>query len=357
MLFYSAIFFIIAFLTFYEEGLKPNKRAATDICMILVLGTVSAFHGIGGTDWDIYLAAYNRVPGIVDFIKTPLYYQSQIFYFEIGYLFIISAFKTFGLNFHGYLFCQAIIFYCLIYKGLRRFTNHWGLVMLVFIYKMFIYDTFVAMRQELTIAGFFILLPYLYERNAKKYFVGCILLTMIHMGAVILFCVYILNYIKLTKRRLIILLSLFLPTVILAQMGLGGKLNTIMLLLNASKGESYSTSTESLSIAYTLEYYLLMGIIVINYNRIILLKYAEFIIKLCLIMLPMVTLFSGVVILRREMDYFFPLYGVLGGYLCNVKPNLKFLIILIYIIICYYGFQRYLHNFDYGGMLPYRSWL
>lgn len=357
MLFYTIIFGIVASLTFLQEMMPAKKRRVTDVIILLILASLSAMHGIGGTDYEIYQAAYNRIPNVFEFLSNHSYYRNEIFHFEVGYLFIISIFKTIGCDYYMYMVLQSVLFYALMYKGLHKFSNHWGLIMLVFMYKMFVYDTFVAMRQGLTISGFFFILQYLYNREAKKYFIGCLILSLIHNGAVILFPLYCINYFNLTRQRLFILLLLFLPTVILAHSGLGARLNTLMTIINATKGESYSNATETVNIAYTLEYYLIMSLVCINYRRIATLKYGTFIIKLSLILLPMVTLFSGILILRREMDYFFPVYGIIGGYLCEVLPKNKLIIVAAYTFICYYGFNRYLHNFDQGGMIPYKTWI
>lgn len=357
MLFYTLIFGIVALLTFFQEFLPKNKKTSIDAIILIILASISAFHGIGGSDYEIYETAYNRIPNISDYISRPLYYSEAIFNHELGYLFIISLFKTIGCDYYTYLVLQSVLFYSLMYKGLHKLSNHWGLIMLVFIYKMFIYDTFVALRQGITIAGFYALLPSLYNKDAKRYFLGCIILSLIHNGAFILFPLYFLNHFNLTKRRLWILLLVFLPTTYLAHTGLGANLNAIMAIINTTKASGYSASTESLNILYTLEYYFVMCMVLFNYKRIIVLKYGSFIIKLALVILPIVTVFSGIEILRREMDYFFPVYGVIGGYLCDVLPKKKFIIITTYVFICYYGFNRYLHNFDNGGMLPYKTWI
>lgn len=356
MSFYNYIFVTIAILTLFEEIFPAPKRKPFDLLMILILGTVSAFHGIGGTDLFIYKNAYDSIPAFGKVISDIDSTRELIFNFEPGYLIIISSLKTIGFGFGEYIFIQAVFFYTLLYHGLRRYTSHWGLVMLVFLYKMFFYDTFVSMRQPLTIAGFFMIMKYIYYGNPKKYFAWCGLLCIIHNGAILLLCLYFIRYIKLTKNRLIILSIIFLPTVLLSHMGMGASLGTIMELIS-SKGSSYSNNEGTLSIAYTLEYYILMLFIIINYNSIIKLKYSEFIIKLFTVMLPFVTLFSGVLILRRELDYFFPLYGIIGGYLCDLNSRIKPIIILLYISISYYGYQRYITNFDKGSLIPYKTWI
>jgi len=323
--------------------------------MILILGCVSAFHGIGGSDYFIYSSAYNQAPTIQDFIERPQYFRSMIFSFEPGYIAIVSILKTCGIDFYGYIVIQSIVFYSCMYIGLRKFTKHWGLVMLVFMYKMFFYDTFVSMRQPLTIAGFFIILKYLNEGKSAKYFLGTIVLASIHNGAFILIPLYFIRFFKLTKRRILILAIVLFPTAILSQYGGGATINNIMSLINPAKG--YNNQDEAINIAYTLEYYLLLVAVIYNYDKIILEKYGEFILKIFLVILPIVTLFSGVLILRRELDYFFPFYGIIGGYIVDATKKAKAFAIILFTAISYYGYQRYLTNFGDGCLIPYKTWM
>ena len=115
---------------------------------------------------------------------------------------------------------------------------------------------------------------------------------------------------------------------------------------------------ESLSIFHTLEYLLVMGLLIINYDKIVhQSKYAPLMIKLFLILLPIMTLFRSNLFFRREIDYFVPTYAIILGYLCDIYKSRKWMVILGVAIISCYGFIRYITLFDGGAMLPYRSWL
>lgn len=358
MIFYNTIFASIVFLTLIEESfIKRNQRPIVDIIMVLILCIVSALHGIGGKDYEIYYAAYKQVPTISDVIQNIGYTRRLLFNFEPGYIIIISFIKSLGFDFYGYTVIQAIVFYGLMYFGLRKYTSHFGILLLIFAYKMFFYDTFVSMRQPITIAVFFVIMKYIYEGQTIRFFIWSIVLASIHNGAFILFPLYFIRYFNLNKNRLIFLSLLFLPTAVLSNIGMGASINSIMSIINSDKGTSYGESTEVLNIAYTIEYYLIMLLVICNYKSIIQLKYGDFIVKIFLVMLPLVTLFSGVIILRRELDYFFFTYGIIGGYICDVRPKIKSLIIAAYIAISYYGYQRYLTNFDQGGLIPYQTWI
>jgi len=359
MLFYSTIFAMVALLAIANELILKYRRDRNFVVFIMfvILCIVSAFHGIGGTDYDIYKAAYKRVCNVNDVLANPIQAKMEIFNFELGYILFISIIKQLGFSFGGYIIIQSILFYSLLYCGLRKFTTHWGLVLLVFMYKMLFYDTFISMRQPLTIAGFFLILKYIYKGETLKYFVGALLLAFIHNGAFILIPLYCVRFFKITQKRIIMLSILFFPTMILAQLGRGATINSVMMLINGSKGESYSAVSQGFSIAYALEYYLLLVAVIFNYKKIIKIEYSEFILKFFLVVLPIVTLFSGVIILRRELDYFFPFYGIVGGYLCDDIKTKRILITFIFILVSYYGYTRYLSNFDNGGLIPYKTWM
>lgn len=357
MFFYLVVFGVIFLLTCVEETIREGQRKYVAMLMLILLGTVTGLRSLGGSDMDVYSMAYETMPPVFEFLSYPTYYQSQCFDFEMGYLIIISLCRTLGLTFNGYLVFESILFYTLLYLGLKEYTRHWGIVMLVFLYKMFFYDTFVSMRQPITIVIFFCLLKYIHAHKAFRYFFWTLVAVFIHKGAVLLFPLYFVNRFSVSKKWFAIWLLVFFPTAILAQKGLGAHIDYLMMKINPDKGIGYATMEETLSFFYTLEYYLIAILVLLNFKKINQLPYGQFMIKLFLVMLPFVTIFSGVLILRRELDYFFPFYGILIGYGCDVLPKLKPLIILLTSMVCLYGYTRYLRNFDQGGLIPYKSWL
>jgi hypothetical protein len=101
-----------------------------------------------------------------------------------------------------------------------------------------------------------------------------------------------------------------------------------------------------------------MSLLIINYDKIVNAhKYAPLVIKLFLILLPIMTLFRGTLIFRRELDYFVPTYAFILGYICDIYKSKKWVVIFGTAIVCLYGYLRYIYLFDQGGLIPYRSWL
>ena len=360
MLFYVFIFAFVFLSAVLEEHSARKWKKCIVILMLFILACASGLRYNGGKDIELYQHGYEAVPFLfssdfIDFIGS-----ADSFFWEPGYLVYISFLKWIvGLSFYGYLLIDAIIFYILLYVGYKKYTIHWGILLMFFLYKMFFYETFVAMRQQMSICLFFIIMHLVEDRKPFKYY---LLLSLIvfpfHYGGVILFLVYFLNYLKITKKRFFTLGVILLPFAFLPQI-FSQVLEPLMSSAFGDKGMGYFSGDETQSIFYTLETYLVWFLIYANYNGIVRKHpHGEFMIKLFLIILPCVTLFRDVVILRREMDYFYLSIPVLLGYIYDIKIKLRPALFIGLAIVCFYGYIRYINNFDGGkSLLPYVSWL
>jgi hypothetical protein len=369
--FYIMIFIWCVFAFVINNTLKYQKeKRIFEIITLFLLCVISGTrYYLGGTDYSIYESVYNSLPELNVFLRD--YHIVDSIYrtlgFERGYLFLNSLIKTLGFNFYGFTLIHSVIFYTLFYLGLKRYTDNFNFIIIVFLYKLFFYNTFISMRQSLTVVIFFYALKYLEEKKSIKYFLCCLIGLSFHNGAIMMFFVYCINKLKLTKRSLVILNIIFIPTIIV------GVLNFPVMKMFEFIINFYSNSTSimkaeslingellsSIGLFHTFEYLLIMVLVIINFNKIInISRHSEFIIKLFLILLPILTLFRGYEILTRAKDYFTLTYGIILGYLCLIN-NGRYQNIIQYgtIIVCAYGFFRFILLFDNGAMIPYESYL
>jgi hypothetical protein len=367
MLFYLFIFIFIVFLLLIEERYPVKKRKHFDIMMILILGTLSAFvnsGGVSGADFDIYYNIYNRVPLLSN---LTLDYVENEFY-ERGFIYYVSFIKTvFGVSFYGFRFIHSVIIFTLLYLGLKKYTIHWGFFVLLFMYKMWGYEIYVSMRQPLTIVLFWCIMHYIQDKKWLRYYIILIFIILpFHDGAYLLLLVYPIAFFTITKRRLITLSCIFFPLTIISELGIEPIRPISDFLMNyvsdehiMGKSVVYSSMTDTLNIFHTLEYLLVMILLIINYEKIEKAhKYASLVIKLFLILLPFMTLFRSTIIFRREIDYFIPAYAFILGYIYNVvNKQLKQVLIIGFVILCMYGYLRWFSAFGGGYLFPYRSWL
>ncbi|MBD5418815.1 MAG: EpsG family protein [Bacteroides sp.] len=319
---------------------------------------------VGGSDFEIYEGHYDQLaifPDVLDPDNRNLNY-------ETGYTYIASFFKTMGVSFYGFCLIEDVFFYIGVYVGLRRYTKHFGIVILVLLYKLFFYDTMISMRQAITISCFFMMIPLITEKKWIWYYIACSLVATIHNGAYLLYIVYPLIYVKLDKYLIIILNVIFIPTILIGMSGIDvlGPLGEILKDNAANenmerKAEKYfgaNSAEQELGIFHTLEYFLLMALLLINLHKINLKnKYVHTSVWMFLCLLPLFTLFRGAEILTREKDYFTIFYAVILGYLVNTNIRTRHLYYAAITLICAFGYYRFAILFDYGAMLSYESWL
>lgn len=338
-----------------------------NIITVCILALIAGLRNVGGTDFNIYRTIYESAPTLSDYFAqyADLDDLYRTFGVERGYLFVNSLFKTMHLSFYGFIFIHSFFVMLLTYYGTRKYTNNYSIVILVLLYKFYFYDVFISLRQPITIALFFLMIKDIEKRNWKRYFLLCIVSYSFHTAAIILFAVYFINRIRLTKRKIIGLNIIFIPTLILsaANVPVLQIFNPILSLDIFATDEAFNkanalingVSVSSINWLHTAEYFLLMFFLILFYEEI---KEkcpnADIMIKLFLCLLPIFTLFRNYEILTRVKDYFTISYGFLISYFCMIR-NRRYsqLAYAAVVLWCGFGFFRFIMLFDGGAMLNY----
>lgn len=376
MIIYSITYFINSI------GFFTNKRDSHIIKVLVVL--LLAFmtgtrYYMGGSDVYVYEGMYKAVPApwiIFKAIFTGAKHGINSNY-ELGFQFMCSIIKTLGFSYFGFILLWSILFYSLLLKGLEEFVPSWAVFFAVFMYKLFFYNTFISIRQGMTLAIFCIMLKYIRDRKWFKYYVLCVLALLVHNGAILLFPLYFITYIPISKKFIHFYALAMAPTWFLSSyVDLSSYILKVAELLNSSKGQHWAFSTERISVIHTLECYVVVILVLLFYDKIIHSeneKEAKLSLQLFLVTLPMFTLFRDWIILTREKDYFVLMYGILFGYILDkgttstdaeqeaiiqssnnydVGERNARLISLGIIAVCFLGMMRFVFVFD-GGVLKH----
>lgn len=374
MIVYSLTYFINAI------GVYVNKRSSKGIKIVVLLLLVfisGTRYYMGGLDVYTYENVYNEVPSIdivLQYFLTGVGSGINENY-EVGFLLLCAACRAFHLSYFGFILAYTIIFYTLMVKGLKDFVPNWGIYFAVFMYKIMFYDTFISIRQGLTIAMFCFMLRYIRDRKWYVYFPLCYLAFLEHRGALILFPLYFITYLPTSKRFVKWYGILWAPTWLFrSRVDLSSLITSITdFIQNDHAVEHWLDSTERISIIHTLECYIVFILLVFFYNKIISNKREKevrLVIQLFLITIPIFTLFSNWILFTREKDYFVLMYGILFGFLLDKETNTEwgkrkaiieknnFIILSLTILIaCYIGMFRYCYSFDNGELMQFRSFL
>ena len=352
--------------TYFVKNEKIKKYI--DITLIVFLCIITGTrYNLGGYDYGQYEVTYNYVPKLWDFNFFTVGSAYGMWNFEPGYLFLCSIFKTIGFTYYGFTLICSIIFYICLYKGLRKYTKNFTFLIIIFLYKLFIFQTFVLTRQMLCLGGFYVLLKYLINKKFWKYLIGCLLLSTIHTSSLIFIPVYFVNKIKLSKNLLIKLNLIFVPTLLISLFNIPimDWIASLFDLFGSIGGRfsyyiKYMSNSAPINILNTFEYLLLMFLIIYRYDDLIKQNEKNQIwIKIFLVMLPILTLFRDYEVLARIKDYFVIVYAFIIEELLNLKFKKihipKDIIAFSIIVLCFLGYIRYINNF--GNLVPYNSYV
>lgn len=361
MIIYSFTYFLNAF---GALGKKHQSKIVDFIVLLLLIFISGTRYYMGGSDAYIYENVYNStttVSNILTYTFTGVNNGVNENY-EIGFQLICAISKALNLSYWGFILGYSVIFYLLMYKGLKRYAGNWSLVIAVFMYKIMFYNTFISIRQGLTLAIFCYALHYIEEKKPWKYFIASFVAFYIHRGALILFPLYFLRYMPISKKIVKWTAIVFAPTWFLrGAVNIGPVLERVISVIGMSqKSEGWTEATEPISLLHTLECYMVISLIVIFYDKIIQEdEQAKLIIKLVLVTIPIFTLLSNWIVMTREKDYFVILYGIIIGYICNGKilVSKKRVIKLATFALCLVGMVRYVLVFDGGVLMEFTSFI
>lgn len=380
MYLYSLTYFINSIGIFSN---KRSQRIVTMITVILLVFISGTRYYMGGLDVHTYERVYNGVPAVG---KVLLYFFTGVSHgvntnYEVGFLFLCSLIKTLGFSYFGFILIWTLIFYTLMIKGLKQFVSNWAVFIAVFMYKLMFYNTFISIRQGLTIAIFCYMLQFIRDRKWYIYFPLCFLAFWEHNAALILFPLYFITYMPITKRFIRNYALLWAPTWFISdRIDLSNLLYSIAEFIgNTHSVEHWAESQEKISIIHTIECYFVVFLVLLFYEKIFSnerKKEVELVVKLFLMAIPIFTLFREWIVLTRVKDYFVLMYGIIFGYIFDGgtttvfsrlktdplrydmvgKRNYKIITIAI-LVLCFVGMIRFVRVFDGGELVRFNSFI
>lgn len=368
MFFYVMLFMICVEIAIVNSISSTKVKRVLEIATLVILILVSGTrYYLGGTDYYAYEHLYKSVQPLS---KSSLPRTMQLFEgTEKGFLILVVLVKSIGINFFGFTLIHSIIFYVLMYLGLKKYTDNFNFFIIVFLYKIFFYNTFISMRQSISIVLFFVSIKYIENRQPIKYWLLSAIAFMFHNSAIILFPIYFINKVKISKKVFAVIYIIGLIFLVLNISGVliinpGNFINKIFSSNDTAlqKSEKYfdtSNALENINLFHSLEYYLIAVILYFNYKEIKEKEeHADIIINLFIVLLPIFTVFRTFGIITRIKDYFIFTYPIILYYFTRVKEGkYKILIYISTITISIYGYTRYIKNFYYGRLMPYQSYI
>lgn len=378
------ITYLINSLGFFVD--KNCKKIINYIVIAFLIFMAGTRYYMGGSDVYVYENVYNGVPsvgmvllyifkGINNGVNTE---------YEIGFILICSVIKSLGFSYFGFTLVFATLFYVVLYNGLKEFVVDWAPFWALFMYKIMFYNTFISIRQGLTMAVFCYSLKYIRDKKIVRYFILAYIAFTIHRGAIILFPLYFVQYMPMSDRFIKWIAIVFAPTwFIRGRVNLQGIMEKVISIIGYSnKSEGWTEVTEPISIIHTLECYIIVILVLVFYNKIVATrkqKEMQLVLRLFVFTIPIFTLLSNWIVMTREKDYFVLMYGILFGYMLEGKTTTPVrydkygkniyqgsdhagwgnahMIFLALFAACFIGMARYVMVFDGGVLKEFTSFI
>ena len=305
----------------------------------------------GGYDRYIYGDIFDNIADVTT-IKGN-YSDSLLYNFyssEIGYTFLNVLISFFTENRYIFILIVTLIIYTLLFVSIKKYTVNYPLATILFLGLWFFF-TFTYLRQVLGATIVWLGIQYVVERKFWKFLVVFLIGFSMHNSAIIFFPLYFVPLRKFSSKLIVgVMLSLLV-------LGLSPLPNSLFEVYESSsivKRHAEYNSSGGLRVAYILEAFFFLYLILKNYRYIP----TD---KAYVVLLNMALIFCGILLLfvRSENGGRLSWYYMIGiiatiTSICSYKINIQnkipiFLIglsLFLYIRI-YIGWQVYLNLYPY----------
>jgi len=362
MVWYIVLFLIVGvsalFIHHYQDS-KITTGIEIFVLILLILFSGTRYR-LGGYDYAVYEDIFYTTPNLYQFGFVTNAYKT-----EIGYLFLNSLVKTIGFNFYGFTLLHSCFFYLVFYLALKRYHLNFGYILIVFLYKLFIFNTFVSLRQSIVLVIFLFSLKYILEKKPIRYYAFILPCLWIHSSAMFLIPLYFLCHFRFTKKTLVLYAFIFFllfllnytgvyvfnPMQILEQVFAN---NTTMLL----KVDQYFTEEVGVNILNVIECYAIIIFLYFHFEQCYQTKEERLFVNLFLLLIPIVTFFRSFEIMVRLRDYFsISMAFVLSYIFKSYSKKDQLLFYFFTTLLCFAGFIRYIYQYDNGSLREYESYI
>lgn len=354
MITYFLIVLIPLFLWSFSKNTKINFYYLMIIFLAIIAG--SRFE-IGGYDYFVYQAAYQHVPTIL----SPSLLRGNVPYLPYEPMFIISMSiaNLIGLNFNQYLLIFAIAALLLIGKGIRKLTDDYFFVFILYVLNSYIWQNFTVIRSSMAFAVVINLIPLIWKKKPISFFIGVLFAATWHISALIFLLAYFFLRKDLSNRRVIIYGLLCIVFMLcldnFAALSASLKANTIYI----TKLEGYLRGNgPGIGPFQAFECIVFLLLCLPIYKREISNYTINYSYKLTFSVLLLTIAFHRYQALARLYEYL--KIGIIIIAVCWTKDRIKQLEpIKCLLVLCYFiiKYIRYIIIFDNGALVPYKSFL
>jgi len=266
MAYYIILFALTTLLAWvYTGNTKVSKFLFFFFCLCLGL-FVGLADMLGGYDRYIYSEVFQSMQENV--MKGNLLSEEFITYFGKEPIFglINDVIAYFTPNRYIFILAYTLLLYMVYAFNFYRYMENPFFALLVFEGLMFFF-TFTYLRQVLAAGVIWLAIPYVAQRNFKKYLLFIVLATLIHNSAAYMLLLYFIPRRKFEEKHIVLFMLALLV------IGISGITKFVFSLsgdaVSNARIAGYAETAEiGFRIEYVIEAMLFLSILLLNYKRI-----------------------------------------------------------------------------------------
>lgn len=266
MAYYIILFVLTVVFAWTCDG-KTEVPKVTFFSFCLSIGLfVGLADMLGGYDRYIYCEVFQDIHENVN--KGVFFSDEFLLFFgkEPLYGLINDVIAFFTPNRYIFILVYTLVLYAVYAINFYRYTKNPFFALLIFEGLMFFF-TFTYLRQVLAAGIIWLAIPYVAQRNLKKYLLFVVLATLIHNSAAYMILLYFIPRRKFERKRIILFM------VALLIFGISGVTKFVFSVsgdaINNSRIAGYADTAEfGFRIEYVIESVLFLFILLTNYKKI-----------------------------------------------------------------------------------------
>lgn len=186
---YFFLFCIFLFNALYFDFCKKEryKKEAYYIELLLLIMLAGCRHLVG-TDTIMYYNAWDELPTLMELWKFDF---AEAEYNVLWYV-LNAICKSMCDSFTFFQFVQAIFVNVVFFWFFKKYTPYIFAASFFYLCFSYLYFNVEILREVMCVCCFMLLIPTLFEKKWKKYYLGCLIALGFHYSALILFVLPIL---------------------------------------------------------------------------------------------------------------------------------------------------------------------
>lgn len=205
---YIFTFFLLAILSFtqFTKELKKYKLLLflfASFYLIMFAGLRNL--GVGDDDFGYYEMFMVKAPSVYDWLFGNYVYDIKELYMEPGYVFLNSFLRIFTDEYIVLFLTISFLSVGIASYNYHRYSQYVFLSLLLFFVHTYLHRDINQIRSAVAAAIGLFLISQIYYREHLKVFFTLFMMSLFHLASTFLVFVYFLSFMKITKKRVVVI--------------------------------------------------------------------------------------------------------------------------------------------------------